>query len=108
AGPSGATVSAAPTGAATHASTEASPGAAACETAPDVARVRAGSTAKEPELYSTNEANAYGVVKDAPRMPDGSVHIPTVFHVVSDHTLSIAEKARWQRLITAQMTVLNN
>jgi len=108
AGSSGATVSAAATGAATHASTEASPGAAACETAPDVARVRAGSTAKEPELYSTNEANAYGVVKDAPRMPDGSVHIPTVFHVVSDHTLSVTEKARWQRLITAQMTVLNN
>jgi len=99
-GSSSATVSAAPT--------RPSPGTAACATAPDLARVRAGSTAKEPELYSTNEANAYGVIKDAPRMPNGSVHIPTVFHVVSDHTLSTTEKARWERLIAAQMTVLND
>ena len=41
-------------------------------------------------------------------MPNGSVHIPTVFHVVSDHTLSTTEKARWERLIAAQMTVLND
>jgi len=85
-----------------------SPGAGQCSTAPDLARVRAGGTATEPELYSANEANAYGVIKDAPRLPNGSVHIPTVFHVVSDHTLSVAEKARWERLIAAQMTVLND
>jgi hypothetical protein len=100
AGSSSATVSAAPT--------RPSPATAECQTAPDLARVRSGSTAKEPELYSKNEANAYGVIKDAPRLPNGSVHIPTVFHVVSDHTLSPTEKARWERLITAQMTVLND
>jgi len=100
AGSSSATVSAAPT--------RPSPAATECQTAPDLARVRAGSTAKEPELYSKNEANAYGVIKDAPRLPNGSVHIPTVFHVVSDHTLSATEKARWERLIAAQMTVLND
>ncbi|WP_330473853.1 zinc metalloprotease [Terrabacter sp. C0L_2] len=100
AGSSSATVSAAPT--------RPSPAAAECQTAPDLARVRSGSTAKEPELYSKNEANAYGVIKDAPRLPNGSVHIPTVFHVVSDHTLSATEKARWERLIAAQMTVLND
>ena len=100
AGSSSATVSAAPT--------RPSPAATECQTAPDLARVRAGGTAKEPELYSKNEANAYGVIKDAPRLPNGSVHIPTVFHVVSDHTLSATEKARWERLIAAQMTVLND
>ena len=42
AGSSSATVSAAPT--------RPSPATAECETAPDLARVRSGSTAKEPEL----------------------------------------------------------
>jgi hypothetical protein len=64
--------------------------------------------AKEPKLYPDNQANAYGVLKDSPRLPNGSVHIPTVFHVVSDHVLSATEQARWEGLIAAQMTVLNN
>ncbi|MFI7210750.1 zinc metalloprotease [Micromonospora maritima] len=72
------------------------------------ARVREGATAQEPELYSTNEANAYGVIKDVPRLANGSVRIPTIFHMVSDHELSAAEKARWNTLIAAQMTVLND
>jgi hypothetical protein len=83
-----------------------SPGAAAC--LPSAARVADGSTAEEPELYPKNEANAYGVIKDAPRLPNGSVHIPTVFHVVSDHTLTKAEKTRWTTMINAQMQVLND
>ncbi|MGW5238192.1 zinc metalloprotease [Monashia sp. NPDC004114] len=99
-GSSGSTVSAAPA--------TPSPGAAACASAPDFARVRQGSTASEPALYAASEANAYGVIKDSPRMPNGSVHIPTVFHVVSDHTLSTAEKTRWERMIEAQMKVLND
>jgi len=92
--------------AATHESP--SPEVAACASAPDLARVREGSNVKEPELYAKNEANAYGVIKDSPRMPNGSVHIPTVFHVVSDHSLTAAEKDRWERMIAAQMTVLND
>jgi hypothetical protein len=89
----------------------ASPAVAACEpgdSAADLARVRAGSKAQEPALYATNEANAYGMVKDAPRMPNGSVTVPTVFHVVSDHALSRAEKARWTTMIGDQLTVLND
>jgi hypothetical protein len=85
-----------------------SPAAAACAAAPDLARVKGGSSVKEPALYSPNDANAYGVIKDAPRMPNGSVHIPTVFHVISDHSLTRTEKSRWERLISAQMTVLND
>ena len=55
--------------------------------APQRARVAEGATAQEPKLYPDNQANAYGVLKDAPRLPDGSVHIETVFHVISDHAL---------------------
>src|SRR5215213_9903211 len=83
-----------------------SPGAEECLTS--AARVADGSTAKEPELYPKNEANAYGVIKDSPRLPNGSVEIPTVFHVVSDHDLSTTEKNRWTRMITDQMEVLND
>jgi len=64
--------------------------------------------AQEPKLYPDNEANAYGVIKDSPRMPNGSVLIPTVFHVVSDHQLSATERTRWETLIAAQMKVLND
>jgi hypothetical protein len=92
----------------TAATAQPSPGAAACSGAPDLARVRQGSSVAEPALYAKNEANAYGVIKDSPRMPNGSVHIPTVFHVISDHALSAGETARWERLITAQVKVLND
>jgi hypothetical protein len=83
-----------------------SPGAAEC--LPSGARVADGSTAKEPALYPKNEANAYGVLKDAPRLPNGSVEIPTVFHVVSDHALTDTEKTRWTTMIGDQMQVLND
>ncbi|MBF5028690.1 MULTISPECIES: zinc metalloprotease [unclassified Micromonospora] len=97
--------------AATAAPVTASPAAAECEPGADThsaARVREGATAKEPELYSTNEAKAYGVIKDSPRLANGSVTVPTIFHMISDHELSAAEKARWNTLISAQMTVLND
>ena len=75
----------------------------------DAARVRDGvKGAAEPKLYPENQAKAYGVLNDAPRIPNGSVHINTVFHMVSDHVLSAAERTRWQTLINAQMTVLND
>ncbi|TPG19450.1 zinc metalloprotease [Pedococcus bigeumensis] len=90
-----------------------SPGAAAClpgaaDSAASGARVKAGSKGAEPELYSKNEANAYGVLTDRTTLPAGSVTIPTVFHMVSDHENTATEKARWQKLIADQMTVLND
>ena len=87
-----------------------SSGAAACDSASgSAARVRDGSKgAQEPKLYPDNEANAYGVIKDSPRLPNGSVTIPTVFHVISDHTLSATERSRQEQLISAQMEVLND
>jgi hypothetical protein len=98
------TASAAPT-------TRVSPAAAECvddSSAASGARVRDGSTAKEPKLYPDNQANAYGALKDSPRMPNGSVTIPTMFHVISDHALTVAETGRWTRMINDQMTVLND
>ncbi len=69
----------------------------------------AGATAKEPSLIrDKSEANAYGVLKDYPRAANGSVTIPTVFHVVSDHALSAAETTRWTTMINAQVQVLND
>jgi len=81
---------------------------AAAGLAPSAARTAKGATAQEPKLYPDNQAKAYGVIKDQPRMPDGSVHIRTVFHVVSDHDLTTAEHTRMQTMIGAQMTVLND
>ena len=83
-----------------------SPGATECATSG--ARVAKGSTAKEPELYPKSEANAYGVIKDVPTLANGSVRVPTVFHVVSDHTLTSTEKTRWTTMISDQMKVLND
>jgi hypothetical protein len=89
-----------------------SPSVLACATAgtdaTSAARVVKGATAQEPKLYPDNQAKAYGVIKDAPRMPNGSVHIRTVFHVVSDHTLTTPESTRMQSMITAQVKVLND
>ena len=72
------------------------------------ARVAKGATVAEPKLYPDNEAKAYGVLKDAPRLPNGSVHIRTVFHVISDHALTGAQHTRLQTMVDDQMTVLND
>ncbi|MDU0312395.1 zinc metalloprotease [Phycicoccus sp. M110.8] len=88
-----------------------SPGAAACAetgSAGSAARVRPGAKGAEPELYPKNEANAYGTLTDRPTLAPGSVTVPVVFHMVSDHENSPAEKARWESLISAQMKVLND
>ena len=94
--------------AAVPATATASPAAQECRDSGSAARVREGTTAKEPKLYPDNQANAYGALKDQPRMPNGSVHIRTVFHVISDHTLTAAENTRMQTMINAQMKVLND
>jgi hypothetical protein len=76
--------------------------------APGGGRIAEGATAQEPSLIrDKNEANAYGVIKDSPRAANGSITIPTVFHVVSDHILSAAETTRWTSMINAQVAVLN-
>lgn len=89
-----------------------SPAVAECDPATgatSAARVRDGAkNAKEPELYSKSEANAYGVIKDSPQLAAGSVTIPTVFHVVSEAKLDAAGEARMTKMISDQVNVLND
>lgn len=94
----------------TGAASTISPAAAECLSAEGgAARVRDDAKGvNEPKLYPDNEAKAYGVIKDAPRLANGSVEIRTVFHVISDHRLGATERSRYQTLITDQMTVLND
>ena len=87
--------------------TTASPGAEECAGGSG-ARVRSGSGAQEPKLYPDYQANAYGVIKDRPRLANGSVTITTIFHVITDHTLGPDERSRYDQLIANQMTVLND
>jgi hypothetical protein len=85
----------------------ASPGAEECASVSG-ARVKGGAGAQEPKLYPDNQANAYGVIKDRPRLANGSVTITTIFHLITDETLTSAERSRYRTLINNQMTVLNN
>lgn len=74
--------------------------------APDTARIRQGH--KQGWVNKKfKDAPAVGYVPDAPRLADGSVTIETVYHSISDHELSAAEKARMTTLIEDQMDVLN-
>jgi hypothetical protein len=72
------------------------------------ARVRDGATAEEPKLYPDNEAKAWGALPDRPTLPNGSVTVETVFHVITDSEPSGAQRDRLEQMITDQMTVLND
>ena len=87
----------------------ASDGTAACEGGSSAARVRAGAAdAQEPALYAASDAWKYGVIKDLPQMDAGSVHIETVFHVITGTDATKADRSRLGRLVDAQMKVLND
>lgn len=101
------TTAPAATGAPVATGAGASAGAAEC-VEPSGARVKAGAAAAEPALYPARDAKKYGVVKDSPRMADGSVQIRTVFHVISAEPLSAAERARKEAMVLDQVDVLND
>lgn len=79
-----------------------------CAVPGSAARVVKGTTAAEPALYQSKDAKKYGVIKSHAMLPPGSVTIETVFHVVTDQQTTAAEQSRYQSLITAQLTVLND
>lgn len=79
-----------------------------CEDDSSAARVKAGATAQEPALYSENQAKQYGLIKDLPSLPAGSVTVDTVFHVLTAEDLTEAEEAELQTQVDAQMQVLND
>ncbi|MTB72932.1 zinc metalloprotease [Arsenicicoccus sp. MKL-02] len=71
------------------------------------ARKKDTSAAEEPDVTRGSGARAYGVLKSFPQLAPGSVTVPVVFHVTSDHLLTDAERARYERMIAAQMDVMN-
>jgi pregnancy-associated plasma protein-A len=78
-----------------------------CADADAGARTRPGA-AREPNAISAVEAASLGSPKVRSTLPSGAVKVPTVFHVISDNPFSPAETARYQGLIAAQVTVLND
>lgn len=83
-----------------------SPGVVDCDETSG-ARTTKGATAQEPALYPAKDANKYGVIPDLPTLAPGSVTIDTVFHVLTDTVPTKAERTRTERMIAAQMDVLN-
>lgn len=79
-----------------------------CAPATSGARAKPGAALAEPDVTRGSKANAYGTLKPYPLLAPGSVTIPVIFHSISDHPLTAAEKARTEGLIAAQMTVLND
>jgi hypothetical protein len=78
-----------------------------CDDGGSAARVRAGSKGSEPA--QDPNAKAYGRIKAQPRMANGSVHIPTVFHMIQSASApSSRTNAQWTEMIAAQMKVLND
>jgi hypothetical protein len=74
--------------------------------ADQAARTRPGG-AKEPNAISATKAAALGNPELRSTLPVGSVIVPTVFHVISAKKLTPEQVLRYQTLIGAQMTVLN-
>ena len=73
------------------------------------ARSKAGGSAKQdPNSLTSDQVTKLGNPTSRPALQAGSVTIKTVFHVISDHNLTAAERTRWNKLIGAQMVVLND
>lgn len=89
------------------ASDGASNGAIPCTDDSSAARVAKGAKAQEPALYPAAKATEFAQLADAPQLAPGSVTIDTVFHVLTDHTLTRQESRRMEGMIAAQMDVLN-
>jgi hypothetical protein len=71
------------------------------------ARVKPGSNRVDPNTLTAEQVSKLGNPAHRAALATGSVTIDTVYHVISDHALSKAEKGRWTRMIGAQTDVLN-
>ncbi len=71
------------------------------------ARVKPGATKTDPNTLTADQVNKLGEPAKAKALRAGSVRIDTVYHVISDHVLSAAERRRWTTMIAAQTSVLN-
>lgn len=71
------------------------------------ARARPGAGKHDPNALTADQASKLGDPAPAGALGAGSVTIRTVYHVISDHTLSRTETRRRTRMIDAQTAVLN-
>ncbi len=71
------------------------------------ARVKPGATKADPNTLTADQVSKLGEPAKSKALRAGSVRIDTVYHVISDHELSAAERRRWTTMIGAQTTVLN-
>jgi Pregnancy-associated plasma protein-A len=86
--------------------THASPAVQECENGSSAARVRDKNGQEPPQ---DPNAKAYGRIKAQPRLPNGSVHIPVVFHMIQPLSEpSSRTDAQWTAMVNAQMQVLND
>ena len=86
----------------------ASAGASACADDSSAARVKEGATAEEPALYGDKQAKQYGLIPDLPTLAAGSVHVETVFHVITAADPTDAQRARLTTMVADQVEVLND
>ena len=86
--------------------THASPAVEKCADGSSAARVRNRNGEEPPQ---DPNAKAYGAIEAQPRMPDGSVHVPVVFHMIQPASEpSSRSDAKWTAMVNAQMKVLND
>jgi hypothetical protein len=86
--------------------THASPAVQQCEDGSSAARVR---NKKGQEPAQDPNAKAYGRIKAQPRMANGSVDIPVVFHMIQPATApSSRTDAQWTTMVNDQIKVLND
>ena len=72
----------------------------------DAARSKVGAK-HDPNALTADQAAKLGNPARSAALAPGSVAIDTVFHVITDHNLTRAEQGRYERMIDAQMDVLN-
>jgi hypothetical protein len=82
-------------------------GPTACADDASGARVAKGAKTNEPALYPAAKAGEFAQLADAAQLAPGSVTVETVFHVISDHTLSRQELRRTNAMVEDQVEVLN-
>lgn len=87
------------------AATAPSPAVAACADATPTARVR---NSKGQEPAQDPNAKAYGRIPAQPRMPNGSVDIPVVFHMIQATDGGSRSRDDWEDMVAAQIDVLND
>ena len=66
------------------------------------ARVKPGATKTDPNALTADQVSKLGEPAKSKALRAGSVRIDTVYHVISDHVLSAAERKRWTTMIAAQ------